>query len=283
MFADRGRGSGRITRWATRSPGVGGIAGVLLLVCLVTVAPAGELDEVKRDLWAGLPPDLLRRPTVDPPLTFRGPTSLAAAIYKERVGSVVALAVRDTIGAGSLVSALGDIVTNEHLLRTAHRARGDEWVLAWFKPAGHSPATREDFLLARVLSRDARRDLALIRLVERAPAAAAIPLAPEPPEIGADVFAIGHPKNYLWSLTQGVVSQIRAQYTWVGADGVSRSATAIQTRVPAGPGSSGGPLLDRRGAMVGVVFASVPFEQGMYLAIEAQHVRQILERKGLGR
>ena len=249
---------------------------------LVSAAAAGELDDIRRELRDGVPPALVNRQIAEAPLTFRGGPSAGAAVYRERVGSVVAIAVKEALGAGSLVSPLGDIVTNDHLLRSAHRANGAEWVLAWFKPDRHPQPARDQFLLARVLARDPQHDLALIRLVDPAPATATVmPLAPAPPEVGEEVFTIGHPRDYLWSLTQGIVSQIRPQYAWVGADGRSRSATAIQTQAPAGPGSSGAPLLDRRGAMVGVVFAAAPSARDLYLAIEVQHVREMLEKPGL--
>jgi hypothetical protein len=64
--------------------------------------------------------------------------------------------------------------------------------------------------------------------------------------VGQDVFTIGHPKAYLWSFGQGVVSQIRPDYEWRYQDGIPRSATAIQTRAPINPGDSGGPLLNQQ-------------------------------------
>lgn len=262
---------------------LGAIAASLLLAAVVSPAAAGDVERLKRDLQEGLSAGLLTRPLAEPPLVFRGPQSLGASIYRERAGSVVVVAVKDTIGAGSFVSGRGDIVTSGHVLRSAHRANGDEWVLVWFKPDPNFPATQEQFLVARVLARDVQRDLALIRLAEPPPhAATVVPIATAPPEIGDDVFAIGHPKNHFWSLTQGIVSQIRQEYAWVGADGVSRRATAIQTQAPASPGSSGGPLLDRRGAMVGVIFGGASTAPGIYLAIDARHVRELLAKEPLG-
>jgi hypothetical protein len=65
-------------------------------------------------------------------------------------------------------------------------------------------------------------------------------------EVGADVFAIGHPLGFSWTFTQGVVSAIR------GIDNDDQNYTAIQTQTPINPGNSGGPLLNANAEVVGV-------------------------------
>jgi S1-C subfamily serine protease len=44
------------------------------------------------------------------------------------------------------------------------------------------------------------------------------------------------------------------------------------------PGSSGGPLLNGEGAMVGIVVGAVPDAQGIYFAVSAQHVKELTNR-----
>jgi len=105
-----------------------------------------------------------------------------------------------------------------------------------------------------------------------------IPLATVMPSIGQEVFTIGHPKTYLWSFSQGIVSQIRPNYEWKYPDGILRSATTIQTQAPINPGDSGGPLLDDEGAVVGIVVGSATETDGVYFAVSAQHVRELLRR-----
>jgi len=96
------------------------------------------------------------------------------------------------------------------------------------------------------------------------------------PDVGQEVFTIGHPKTLLWSFTQGVVSQIRPDYQWRYDDGVPRSATAIQTQAALDPGASGAPLLDHKGAVVGIVIGSAADAQDVYFAVSVQHVRELL-------
>ena len=136
-------------------------------------------------------------------------------IYRERVNGVVLIASTKTVGTGVVVSEHGDIITTEHLVRDAHQARGAEWVAVWFKPSDGVRPVKSNFLLAKVLQRSERRDLAHIQLAQLMPqSATVVPLARVMPHVGQDVFAIGHPKAYLWSFGQGVVSQIRPDYEW---------------------------------------------------------------------
>lgn len=263
-----------------RSRCVGPLGAALFLLTLVAVPAHGdELAVVRGDVQRALPTALLEPLFAQPQLTFRGVPARGAAIYRERVNGVVLIASTKTIGTGVVVSTQGDIVTNDHVIRDAHRAQGDEWIAVWFKPRdGARPATNQ-FFLARVVQRNERRDLAHIRLAQTMPpTAAAIPLASVTPDIGQEVLAIGHPKRVLWSFTQGVVSQIRPDYHWRYEDGVARIATAIQTKAAVEPGSSGGPLLDDKGAVVGIVIGSAADAHGVYFAVSVQHVRELLPR-----
>jgi S1-C subfamily serine protease len=138
---------------------------------------------------------------------------------------------------------------------------------------------KDNFLLARVLKRHPRRDLAHVRLAQSMPpSATVIPLASAIPDVGQEVFTIGHPRTYLLSLTQGVVSQIRPDYHGEYDDGIPRSATAIQTQAAINPGTSGGPLLDDNGAIVGIVVGSATEARGVYFAVSVQHVHELLPR-----
>jgi S1-C subfamily serine protease len=246
------------------------------------LAPASNEDEltsIRVDVARGLPGDALDPLFALPPLRFRGVPSRGQVIYRECVNGVVLIASTKTIGSGVVVSTNGDIVTNEHVVREAYRARGDDWLAVWFKPPKGVRPAKDQFLLAKVVQRDARRDLAHVRLVQTMPATASvIPLASVMPDVGQDVFTIGHPKTFLWSFSQGVVSQIRPDYQWRYPDGVARSATAIQTQASIDAGSSGAPLLDDTGAVVGIVVGSAEEAQGVYFAVSVQHVRELLPR-----
>jgi S1-C subfamily serine protease len=241
------------------------------------LASGDDLASIRLDLQQALPRESLAQLLSSPPLVFRSVPPRGSVIYRERVGGVVLIASTNAVGTGVLVSDQGDIVTNDHIVQASHRARGHEWIAVWFKPPSGVRPVPEDFLLARVLQRDSRRDLAHLRLVQSLPrVATAVPLAVTLPDVGQEVFTIGHPKRYLWSLTQAVVSQIREDYQWQYEDGLPRTATAIQIQAPVNPGSSGGPLLNERGEMVGIVIGTAPQTHGVSFAVSVRHVRELL-------
>jgi S1-C subfamily serine protease len=248
-----------------------------LLGVVASPASADDLGPIRVDVERALPEDALDRVLASPPLVFRGAPHRGSLVYRERVNGVVLIASTNTVGTGVVVSEQGDIITNEHVIRDAYKARGDEWVAVWFKPSNGARPAKSDFFLARILQRNQRRDLAHVQLAQLMPqSAVVIPLATVMPSIGQEVFTIGHPKTYLWSFSQGIVSQIRPNYEWKYPDGILRSATAIQTQAPINPGDSGGPLLDDEGAVVGIVVGSATETDGVYFAVSAQHVRELL-------
>jgi len=65
-------------------------------------------------------------------------------------------------------------------------------------------------------------------------------------QVGADVYAIGHPLGYTWTFTQGLISAVRE------IDTDTEHYTAIQTQTPINPGNSGGPLLNGDVEVVGI-------------------------------
>jgi S1-C subfamily serine protease len=104
-------------------------------------------------------------------------------------------------------------------------------------------------------------------------------------KVGEPVAVIGSPFENRASLSTGVVSQLDRQ---IAAPGVTfRTTGVIQTDAAVNPGNSGGPLLDARGRVVGMVTAvnpeahggvayAVPIEavKRAYLALAAgRHVR----------
>ncbi len=87
----------------------------------------------------------------------------------------------------------------------------------------------------------------------------------ENPAIGAKVYAIGSPQGLEATLSEGIVSGYR-----VGAE-------RLQFTAPVSPGSSGGPLLDSTGQVVGVVTALHRGGQNLNFAVPASEVRDFLK------
>lgn len=111
---------------------------------------------------------------------------------------------------------------------------------------------------------DRRNDIALLRVQ------GASPLAPVPfregagSEAGDNVVALGYPLASIsggsLQVTQGGISSLF---------GLHSDASLIQFTAPIQPGSSGSPLFDSGGAVVGMVTSSVPDAQNMNFAVKS--------------
>jgi S1-C subfamily serine protease len=201
-------------------------------------------------------------------------------VYESTVASVALIGFRNrNVGAGVLMSVAGDIITNEHVVREAYINGDGSWVsVAFIKSPSDPQPDREKLLVAKVLRRDVLHDLAVVRLVDPLPpSAVVIPLAKVPVKIGDAVFAFGHPLNFLWSFDVGSVTQVRPEYIWKYTDGAERKATVIQTNAALNPGSSGGPLLNKDGQVVGVVAWGRQDGPGLNFAISLGHIEEILK------
>lgn len=132
----------------------------------------------------------------------------------------------------------------------------------WFVDSGlvatswHVVEGREDLrvvtdsgenLTAELVRRDEKHDVALLR-VSGAGGIPALALAPEEARVGAEVFTIGFPHTGVMGvkpkLTDGVISS---------RSGLQDDPDTYQISVPVQAGNSGGPLLDARGYVVGIV------------------------------
>ncbi|MBY0395097.1 MAG: trypsin-like peptidase domain-containing protein [Thermoleophilia bacterium] len=92
-------------------------------------------------------------------------------------------------------------------------------------------------------------------------------------EPGAEVAAVGYPQGGPFTVSRGVVID-RVDGTPFGVDG-----PILRVRAEVQPGNSGGPLLDRRGRVAGVVYA-IEIATGLALAIPMDTVDALLERAG---
>jgi serine protease Do len=161
------------------------------------------------------------------PSSFQGDERTSIDVYRAASPAVVTIAVGRGVGSGTIVSADGLVLTNEHVVRGARNGRVA--VLA----------ANEKRYEGQVLAVDRRNDLALIRLNtnDRLPTVRLADRAGI--QVGQQVFAIGSPYGLSGTLTTGILSRIAQNGD-------------LQTDAALNPGNSGGPLLNSRGELIGV-------------------------------
>jgi S1-C subfamily serine protease len=125
---------------------------------------------------------------------------------------------------------------------------------------------RESALVAD-LSREF--DIAVLKVSEPDPNQATIALGSAASlRVGQEVIAIGSALGTLQNtVTRGIVSAVRQ----------SGTATLVQTDAAVNPGNSGGPLLDRKGAAIGITTMGYTNSQGLNFAVAIDHARDLLE------
>jgi serine protease Do len=215
----------------------------------------------------------------------------AVKVYKGTSKAVVLIVAQkdkksSMIGAGSIISSSGYVVTNAHVVIDKATKRPYPAIRVFIKPVEVTGDLQRDLVnrhKASVASYDIDLDLAVLKVDGLSADHNLIELAdPDEIDIGEEVVAIGHPEQGgLWSLTYGRISgQISDQSNIPGKD-------VFQTDTSVNRGNSGGPLLDRRGYMVGINTniarlgaGNMPIT-GVNFAVKSSVVRKWLAGKGL--
>jgi hypothetical protein len=114
------------------------------------------------------------------------------------------------------------------------------------------------------LDRDSRRDVALLKL-ERALPHRQAALCRELQPIASRAYVIGTPKGYDFSISDGLISQIRS------VDGFSQ----YQVSCPISPGNSGSPVFNQRGDVIGIAAWTKADAQNVNFAIPTREFNRL--------
>ena len=164
-----------------------------------------------------------------------------------------------SLGSGFLINRDGYIPTNAHVVRNATDVR--------VVRAG----IREEFP-ARIIGMDRLTDTALLR-IDPQPGMTVLPLGDSDRlEVGEMVIAVGNPLGLQHTVTSGLVSA--KERIVPGAE--NTLVDFLQTDSAINPGSSGGPLLNLYGEVVGVNTAIVSNAQSIGFAIPINTVKQVM-------
>ena len=184
-------------------------------------------------------------------------------VFEKASPAVVYIIVRDKdfkpigLGSGFFVTANGLVVTNYHVIK------GAEFATARLS----SGAT---LFVDGVVATDPSRDLALLKVsgggfpcLKIAKGALL--------KVGATVYAIGNPQGLENTFSGGMVSGHRE---------IKQGLTAIQVTTPISPGSSGGPLLNVSGEVVGVTTGGLTGGQNLNFAAPVSGVSALIRKQG---
>ena len=201
---------------------------------------------------AGLPATAARV-TVAPPVA--GSAAFAPArIFAERSPGVVTVFTftsgQGAQGSGFVVSGDGTILTNAHVITNAGEAAAGTPVKAASQVYVEFPD--HDRVPATIVGWDVFDDVGVIRVAPSVHRLTPLPLGKSASVVvGEPVAAIGSPLGNEDSLAVGVVSGVGRSIAALTAPNFQR-IDAIQIDAPIAHGSSGGPLLDASGRVIGI-------------------------------
>ena len=183
-------------------------------------------------------------------------------IFTEASESIVVISTSSSQGSGFIVKhddRYTYILTNSHVVEG-----NDEVVVSWLDKRKEKGKVIADYGADTL-----QRDVALVRV----DAIRSIPLVidDDKPVIGTDVVVIGAPKGLDFSLSRGIVSQIR------------ENGDFIQVDAPVNPGNSGGPLLDKNGCVIGLITFKKEDSEGLNFAIGRNPINHFLENPAIER
>lgn len=142
------------------------------------------------------------------------------------------------------------IVTNRHVIDGAYRAEVH-------LNSGHT------FPVKSVLAVDAEGDVALLKVEAPANLVRTLSLDRTSPQEGESVVVIGNPFGLEGSVTNGIVSAVR------DIPGFGR---IIQITAPISPGSSGSPVVNMQGQVIGVATLQITGGQSVNFAIPSERI-----------
>jgi len=180
-------------------------------------------------------------------------------IAKKAFSSVVLLVMEDangqpmSLGSGFFVRE-GVIASNIHVVKGA--ARG------YARLVGE----KTKFDIKGTVGVDPQRDLVLLKI----PAQDATSLTlgnSDLVEVGEPVYAVGNPHGLEGTFSQGIVSSVRE----VGSNRL------LQITAPISPGSSGGPVLNQKGQVIGVAVATFSGGQNLNFAIPSNYLKKLTD------
>jgi tetratricopeptide (TPR) repeat protein len=161
-------------------------------------------------------------------------------------------------GSGFFVNREGDIITSRHVLEGAGRSN----VIT---------SEGKELPIKKVVAEDPDGDLIQVSVALEGERVQPLSISPTLPETGERVIVIGTPLGLEKTVSDGIVSAVRD---------VPGFGKIIQVTAPISPGSSGSPVVNMKGEVVGVATFFVIAGQNLNFAIPVERISKLIRGEG---
>lgn len=169
--------------------------------------------------------------TINPSFAFIIGNNDPASIYKKTNPAIVSIDSQASecisCGTGCIIEENGTILTSAHVLDD-----GEDIIV--------TTSNGQDFKASIVKKLGDNKDVAILKINAPYPLKTVKLGNSEKIKVGDKVYALGNPFGFSGTLTQGIISRI------------DYNKNRIQTDAAINPGSSGGPLLNKNGEIIGI-------------------------------
>lgn len=161
-------------------------------------------------------------------------------------------------GSGFFINKEGDVITNSHVLQEASRA-------------AIRTTDGKEYPVKEVLAEDKEGDLIRVSVDISEEVVRPLPVTTKLPEVGERVIVMGTPLGLDKTVSDGIVSAVR---------NIPAFGNIIQVTAPISPGSSGSPVINMEGEVIGIATFFVVAGQNLNFAIPGERIARLTMGQG---
>jgi len=186
------------------------------------------------------------------------------ALIKKVVPSIVVILNYDqegkirSQGTGFFIDKSGGVITNYHVLHEANRSE-----IKTLDGRGYS--------IKGIVAEDQEGDLIRLSVDIPEEKVRPLPISPDQPEVGEKIIVIGTPLGLDQTVSDGIVSAIRE---------IPGFGKIMQMTAPISPGSSGSPVLNMKGEVIGVATFLLLAGQNLNFAVPGERISKMSAGQG---
>lgn len=161
-------------------------------------------------------------------------------------------------GSGFFISENGNIITNRHVLEGSNRAEV-------------KTAKGEIYPITKIVAEDKEGDIILVSVEVPLKTVHPLQVSSSIPEVGERVLVIGNPLGLEQTVSDGIVSAVRD---------IPAFGNIIQITAPISAGSSGSPVVNTKGEVIGVATFQMVEGQNLNFVIPSERIKNLKLEKG---